>query len=73
MRANRTRCQIPDHLRLPNLDKLERLSGPDIAQQQLELFPEPLNDSRGARQQRILRTVPGLCARGHKRTKRVRA
>jgi hypothetical protein len=58
--TRKQRSWIPEWARLPNLDELERLSRPDVAQQQLELFSaERPDDSRAGRLARMFGT-PGV-------------
>lgn len=49
----------PEWARLPNLDTLEAISRGEQSEQ-LELFHEPVDDSRAARLARILANVEGV-------------
>jgi hypothetical protein len=52
-RPGKKRPWPPLELCLPNLDELERLSRPDVVQQQQELFPDRPDDSRQGRLRRL--------------------
>jgi hypothetical protein len=61
MRTKRTtETWPPAELGLPNLETLERLSRPNVQEQQVELCVDRPDDSREARFARILGTVPGV-------------